>query len=305
MHAIAFEHGGGPEVLENIELPNPIPTAHDLLIDVVAVGFNNRERLMRQNGSAHQVTVLGFDVAGTIAAVGRSVRGFKVGDRVISHTSEGDSEQVLGTSQSTVKLPDEISFEQGAAIITPGITAYRIVNLFAPIRSGQTVIVKGASGAVGTLVAQLAVQAGADVIGIASEEHRSTVLNNGALRAIAYDQTNVGTTLANVGDIVINVALDGIGGSEDIAMVKPGGLIVSVAFSIPEADKRFRFTHVHPTDAISDAAALKELLPAFVDQRLSLPVGYTVPFTLSGFQEAHRLLEKRHSGRIVASKKAQ
>lgn len=302
MEAFGFYRPGDPTVFEQVDIVAPTPAPDELLIHTEALGLNNRERMMRQNAPAGPLTVLGFDVAGTIAAVGAHVTGFTIGQRVLSHTIHGDADLVVATADDTASLPDNVSYVEAAALVTPGITAYRTVSTFAHLQSGQTVIVKGAAGGVGHLVVQLARQAGADVIGIAAAAHRDQVLQAGALRFVAYDQTDLAVSLANAGDIVINVALDGVGGAQDAAMVKPGGQLVSVSHQQPQLDKGATFTHIRPASHPTDAATLQALVTLVAAGKLHQVIDTVLPFTLAGIQEGHRRLDEPHNGRIVLSR---
>ena len=285
-----------------VDIPDPIPRPGQFTIAPVAIGLNNRDRLERFSAAANQLTIPGHDVVGRVVDPGTT--SFTPDQLVIAHTNQAYAERVLATPDTAIALPKKLSVAQAAALITPGITAWRIVHRFATIERGQTVIVKGANGGVGALVVQLATAMGADVIGIASARHQEAVIKDGALRAVPYDNTDLLAILANAGDVVINVAMDGIGFAEDVAMTRPGGQLVTVAHGDHRevGAKPVQITRVRPVATPSDAVALAALAPEVADKQLRLQVAEPLPLTLAGLQAGHDLLTKPHEGRIVLVK---
>lgn len=278
MEAFGFEVQHGATTLVARTLPDLTPARDEVVINIQAVGLNNRERMQRRGTIPGEFNVLGSDVAGTIAALGAGATDLTLGQRVLARTAGGDATQTTATLREVVPLPRTLNVERAAAMITPGITAYRAVNVFAELQPGQTVIVKGASGGVGLVILQLAKAKGAKVIGVASAANRDLVLAAGASEFIAYDTDQPSTVLAETGDIVFNAALDGVNGDQDVAMVRTGGQIVSVAHEAPASRKKVRFTHIHPGARPSDAEILSALVPQFADGLLTLPVGTLLPF---------------------------
>ena len=298
MQAFGFTHGGGPEVFEQFELKTPEPTSNQIQIEVQAVGLNNRERMERKLASSGRQVVTGRDVAGVVSQVGIGVTDYTVGQRVLAHTEHGDAQYVVADLDTVTALPDSISFEAGAAMITPGITAYKGLTYFTQIQAGQTIIIKGASGGVGEIAVQLAVASGATVIGIGASRNEARVRALGASEYVAYDQQKPATVLADRGDIVVNVAMNGAGDDDDLAMVKPGGVIVTVSHASVSSSKA-QFVHIRPTSEFSDAQAMQALVALMADSKLTLPVGQTFPLSLDGIVAAYTALEDPHTGRIV------
>lgn len=299
MQAFGLNHPNGPFVSANV--PDLHPHFGQFTLTPLAVGLNNRDRMERLNAPDGHFTIPGHDVAGRVLDPGTT--DFAPGQLVIAHTSQAYAEQVLATPDTAVALPPALPLPKAAALVTTGITAWRIVHRFATIQPGQTVIVKGANGGVGALVVQLATALGADVIGIAAARHQEAVVEAGALRAVPYDNADLVAVLANAGDVVINVAMDGIGFAEDAAMTRPGGQLVTVAHVAGRAgDKKIQVVHVHPADTPSDAVALAALAPAVADGSLRLHVAEPLPFTLAGIEQGHELLGQPHEGRLVLVK---
>lgn len=301
MKAFGYDHHGSPDVFQEYDVPEPSPSANQLLVRTIAVGLNNRERSERAGGfgAVTSPTIPGRDVVGEVTKVGKNIDDFVEGDLVLTHTEHGYAEFVLAESDATVEVPDGITPTRAAGIITPGLTAYKTVKYFANVQPGQTVIVKGASGGVGSLAVQIATDLGANVIGVASSHNEDFVTSIGASRFVAYDQSDPATVLADQGDVVINSAMNGAGTDDDIKMVKPNGTIASVAHDSPSTDKPLKFVHVHPTNDMTDREALQAVIDLMKDGKLTVNIGYTLSFSRDGFVKGHQLLEEKHDGRVI------
>lgn len=301
MKVIGFDHAGGPAVFEERTVPTPNPASHELLIKTIAIGLNNRERAERAGefGPVHGFTVTGRDVVGTVEAVGTNIANFKAGDIVATHTENGYAQYVLATPDTTIHLPTGIVASTAAALITPGITAYKAVTAFAHVQAGQTVVVKGAAGGVGALVVQIAADLGAHVIGIANSRNETYVNSIGANEFFAYDHTNSVSQLTDRADVVINAAMNGAGSADDVKMIKTGGTIATVAHNTPATDKQITVNHIHPTTQPSDATALEAIMKLLNAGKLTVKIGKQLPFTPAGFTEANEILESSHDGRVV------
>ncbi|MEO6182165.1 MAG: NADPH:quinone reductase, partial [Verrucomicrobiota bacterium] len=175
MKSIRVHQFGGPEVLTLEDICIPQPAANQILVRVRAIGVNPVETYIRA-GTYPILPALpytpGKDAAGVIESVGNGVKSIRVGDRVyISGTSTGSyAEFALCEVDDVHSLPENISFAQGAAINTPYATAYRALFQRAKALAGETVLVHGASGGVGTAATQMARAAGLIVFGTAGTE---------------------------------------------------------------------------------------------------------------------------------------
>jgi NADPH2:quinone reductase len=174
MKAIRVHKFGGPEVLQLEEVPEPIPGPNEVLIRTHAIGVNPVETYLR-SGSNPKLPLPytpGKDCAGTVVALGDSVRHFKYGNRVYtSDTVTGSyAEMVLCEASDVHLLPDKISFGQGAALNVPFATAYRALFQRAHAVAGEFVLIHGASGGVGTAAVQLAKAAGLKIIATAGTQ---------------------------------------------------------------------------------------------------------------------------------------
>ena len=242
MQAILAREFGGPEVLKLEDLPDPSAGQGQVRVRVHAIGVNPYETYMRAGAYAIKPDLPytpGADAAGVIDQIGAGVQGWTKGDRVyISGTAAGKAQgayaqYVLCLPEQLHRLPDRVSFTQGAGLFVPYVTAWRALFGRANTRAGDAVLIHGASGGVGVAATQFAVAAGATVIGTAgTDEGLAVVRAQGA--AHAFNHKNAGyldeVTKATGGrgpDVILemlaNVNLD-----HDLTVVAPGGRIVVI-----------------------------------------------------------------------------
>lgn len=175
MKAIVVREFGEPEVMKIEELPTPVSSGSQVLVQIEAVGVNPVDTYLRTGIHAHAPKLPytpGKDAAGIVESVGDSVTKFKPGDRVYTADSLTGTyaEYALCEEKQLGALPDNVSFEQGAGIWTPYATAFRALFQKADAKAGETVLIHGASGGVGIGAIQWAKNAGLTVIGTASSE---------------------------------------------------------------------------------------------------------------------------------------
>ncbi|PAK87245.1 NADP-dependent oxidoreductase [Lentilactobacillus parakefiri] len=307
MKAFGYDHNGASDVFEEYDVPTPTISDDQILIQTKAFNLNNFEKSMRAGeykATTRQV-IPGRDVAGVVAKLGADVTGFQIGDRVVAYGHGAYAEYPYATAARTVKIPEGVSFAEAAGIVTPGITAYKAVYYFGEVKAGQTVVVCGASGGVGSLAAQLAINLGATVIGIGASKNEAYVKSLGVDEYVSYNKQDPGLVLANRADVVINSALNGADSDSDARIVKEKGIITTVGGDEPLSNKQFQFKPIMPTKAISDAEALTALLKLMADKKLLIRIGYQLPFTVAGVIQGHELLSKKHDGRIIVTTDAE
>ncbi len=186
MKAIIVREFGSPDVLKIEETADLVPGEGEILVRIKAIGVNPVDTYLRTGNHAHAPKLPytpGKDAAGVVEAVGGGVTEFAVGDRVYTAgTLTGTyAEYCLCRENQLGRLPDNASFESGAAIWTPYATAYRALFQKAKITTGEKVLIHGASGGVGIAAVQWAKHAGASVFGTASSaEGRRLAKENGA-----------------------------------------------------------------------------------------------------------------------------
>jgi len=186
MKAIVVHEYGGPEVMKFEDVPTPEPGPGQVLVKVEAAGVNPVDTYMRTGNHAHAPQVPytpGKDAAGVVEKAGEGVTKFNAGDRVYTAGSVSGTyaEFSLCEEKHLGRLPDNLSFEEGAGIWTPYATAYRALFEKAGANAGETVLIHGASGGVGVAAIQWAKHAGLKVIGSASsDEGKKLVMEEGA-----------------------------------------------------------------------------------------------------------------------------
>jgi NADPH2:quinone reductase len=185
MKAVRVHQFGEPSVMKLEEVPDPKPAAGQVVVRISAIGINPVETYIRKGiyGPREFPFTPGSDAAGIVEALGPGVTKFKPGERVYIYGSltGAYAEKALCKESQVYRLPERSSFSQGAAIGVPYGTAYRALFIRGGARAGETVLIHGASGGVGTAATQLARARGLTVIGTGgSEEGKKLVRENGA-----------------------------------------------------------------------------------------------------------------------------
>ena len=196
MKAIRVHQFGGPEVLKLEEVPTPKPGEGQVLLRVRAVGVNPYDTYMRAGTYAIKPALPytpGSDAAGTIEAIGNGVSKVKPGDRVYTQMVTGAyAEYALALEGQVHRLPDNVSFEQGAGVWVPYGTAYHAIHHFAKACAGETVLVHGASGGVGTASVQIARAMGMTVFGTAGSDKGLEVVRREGAHQV-FNHTKAGS----------------------------------------------------------------------------------------------------------------
>lgn len=240
MKAMIIKGFGGPDVFEQRELPTPTPEANEVLVRVYASSINPVDYKIRQAGSWAGVkppAVIGYDVSGVIAAIGVGVRDFKVGDEVF-YTPEipgrGGSfaEYHVAEESIVAHKPRNLSHVEAASIPLAGGTAYDALITRAQLRIGETVLIQGGSGGVGSLAVQIARAAGAYVFATCSGKNVEITKQIGAHRVIDYTTEDFAAVIMKeTGGAGVNVVLDTVGGEtivNSIPVTSTNGRIVSI-----------------------------------------------------------------------------
>ncbi len=238
MKAIQVHAFGGPEVLKLEEIPAPTAGPGQLVVRVRAVGVNPVETYVRRGiyGPRTFPYTPGTDAAGEVESVGPGVAGLKPGDRVYTSGSVTGTyaEMALVPEAQAHRLPDSVSFGQGAALNVPYATAYRALLFRARITAAETVLIHGASGGVGVGATQIARAAGLIVVGTAgSEKGRQLVLDQGAHHAFnhhspGYLDSAVAAATGGKGFDVIIEMLANENLDKDLGALAGGGRVVVV-----------------------------------------------------------------------------
>jgi NADPH2:quinone reductase len=192
MKRIRVYECGKPEVMVLEEAPDPKPEVGQVMVQIHAVGVNPVDTYIRAGGQGYSPNLPytpGSDAAGIVAAIGAGVTGIAVGDRVYcaGTLSGAYAEKAVCTQTQVHRLPEQVSFAQGAAVPIPYATAYRALFQRANAKPGEMVLVHGASGGVGLAAIQIARAAGMTVIGTAGTERaHQLVLEQGAYQVFDH-----------------------------------------------------------------------------------------------------------------------
>lgn len=236
MRAVQINEFGGPEVLELVELPDPEPAEGTVVVEVERAGMNFADTHQRHNdylAKAELPLTPGVEISGT-AADGRRVAAMLV--------NGGYAERVAVPEAALVPIPDEVSFDQAAAILVQGLTAWALLRVSASVEAGEAVVVEAAAGGTGTLAVQLAKSIGARVIGLASsDEKRSLVEQLGADATVDSRADDLSAALleANHGKQV-DVVLQMSGGEafdQQLSVLAPFGRMVSFGIASREPNQ--------------------------------------------------------------------
>lgn len=284
MRALVADPTASPP-LSLADVPEPAPGPGELLLDMEAASVNRGE--IRTAAKQPPGTVIGWDVAGTVAALGQGVTTFDVGERVVALSPDGGSfaERLVVPAEWTAPLPSACDFVPAATLPVAGVTAAGILRL-ARAHAGDRVLVTGAAGGVGQFTLQLALQARATVTGQAASEERAAAVRATGAEALVHpgDGSPV--------DGQFDVVLDGIGGpmlGPLLAATAPNGRVVVYGNSA-DAESTFRvetfyskgvtiygfrvFTSVPPDQVVKDMAALADQVASGT---LSIKVQATAP----------------------------
>lgn len=242
MRAVVITKHGDPSVLQVQERPDPPPPGPgQLQIEVRAAGVNFADHLARVGmyPDAPKVpSVVGYEVAGTITAVGHGVDPDRVGRRVFGGTRFGGYAEVVNvTASDAVALPDTLSFEQGAAIPVNYSTAWAGLHGYGSLRAGERVLIHAAAGGVGIAAIQFAKAAGAEIHGTASPGKHKMLAEFGVDRAIDYRRDDWWKGLEPY-----DMVLDALGGTSlrrSYDLLRPGGRLVGYGVSaMQQGEKR-------------------------------------------------------------------
>jgi NADPH:quinone reductase-like Zn-dependent oxidoreductase len=239
MRAVVLTGTGGPEVLQVQERPDPVVGPGEVRIAVRAAGINFADTMARVGlypDAPKTPCVLGYEVAGEIETVGEGVGDHKVGDRVIAGTRfGGQAELVTVAADQALPLPDQLSFEQGAAFPVNYGTAYAALIVMGGMREGDRVLIHAAAGGVGISATQLARNAGAEIFGTASPAKHDAIRAQGVKHAIDYRNQDfeaevMGITNGEGVDVIID-ALGPTSFRKDYRLLRSGGRMVMYGLS--------------------------------------------------------------------------
>lgn len=250
MFAMVLNRVGGPEVFEYQQVPTPQPAPGEVLIKIACAGINpadwkDRQGHLQQYYPYQFPYIVGFDAAGIVEKVGAGVSEYKVGDRVITCSDHGQgrwgtyAEYVATSLAKVARLPNSISFAQGATIPISGLTAWQSIFVFGELQAGQSILIHGAAGGVGSFALQFAKAAGAKIAATCSAHNIEFVKSLGADLVIDYRSEDIQQAVQKWAPGGVDVVLDAVSCGTlptAFAMLRKGGILVSVPTLVGDGD---------------------------------------------------------------------
>jgi NADPH:quinone reductase-like Zn-dependent oxidoreductase len=299
--AVRFDEYGGIEVLKVVDVPRPVPGAGQLLVQVKAAGINPgeakiREGLLDARWPATFPSGEGSDLAGIVAEIGPGVSGVSVGDEVIGWTDNraSQAEYVVVEAQHLTPKPSGVPWEVAGALFVAGATAYAAVRAVS-LTEGDTVVVSGAAGGVGSLAVQLARRPDATVIGLASQANFQWLAGHGVI-PVAYGDGVAHRIRLAAGKV--DAFIDTFG-ADYVQLALELGVEASRIDTIANFEAVARYgVKGDGNGAGASASVLAELAGLIAAGELEVPIAATFP--LDQVQDAYRQLATGHIlGKIV------
>jgi NADPH:quinone reductase-like Zn-dependent oxidoreductase len=300
--AVRFDEYGDIDVLKVVEVDRPVPGPGQVLVAVKAASINPGEANIRK-GLLHAMWPATFpsgegsDLAGIVAEVGPAVTRFAPGDEVLGFvdTRSSQAEFVVAEAGNLVPRPPSVPWDVAGSLFVVGTTAYAAVRAVGA-GPGDTVVVSAAAGGVGTVTVQLAVAAGATVIGLASADHHDWLAAHGVIPVVHGD--GVADRITEVAKGHVDAFIDLFGDGYVAMAVKLGVAPDRIDTVIDRAAAKEYGVKNEGSAFAATADVLAELVGLIVEGRLEIPIAKTYPLTQ--VREAFRDLEQRHTlGKIV------
>ncbi len=309
---------GGPEQMVWEALPDLLPAGGQVLVDVYASGVNFAETRMRAGNYSGQPLpfVMGMEGAGVVVQVANDVTDFKPGDRVFGRARGTHAEQVLFDSDHLMHLPENLSFEEGAAIPVGWLTAWHALHTVAQISSGQRVLVEAVGGSVGSAALQIAKQQGCWVAGSASRDSKleparaqgADLLINYKTQSIAElinaatDNQGVNVSLMTIGTATSQELMDSMGMDGKVVMFgSTGGRDITFNLNIGVNNIQLLSMSISSSPRFMPetmASFRKYALPLFASGQFTPVVDTVLP--LAEVVKSHQMIDDRnHYGKII------
>ena len=341
MNAIVlYEHGGPEKLVYKTDFPQPSVGTDEVLINVKATGVNRVDLLVR--GGYPGITISmphipGGDIAGTIAQIGSNVKGFLVGERVVTwpliacgtcalceqgrenlclhwkyfglHRHGGYAEYVAVPATSLIKLPAAVSSEEATTLGVAGLTAYHAIKSVGELKAGETFMIWGGSGGVGTIAVQLAKMIGATVIAtVGKNEKRDMVKNLGADHIFNHYEDDVQSEVMKLFPVGVDMIIDYVGPAtfpKSFAMLKKGGrMLLCGILTGRETNFSIHQTYLRHLSVkglyLGTKKEMEELVNLAAQRKIKPLVGKIFP--LEEAAKAQEMMTKgEHIGKLVLS----
>ncbi|MCM6762291.1 NADP-dependent oxidoreductase [Rathayibacter sp. ZW T2_19] len=302
MKAVRFHEVGGPEVLEYGEIEQPVPGAGQVRLRVAASAFSAADAGMRAGFLPIPIRlphIPGYDVSGTIDAIGEGVDGLAVGAPVVAflpmERDGGAAEYVLAPAVAVVAAPVSIPLADAAALPSVALTAWQALFDDGRLEAGSSVLIVGAGGVVGKYAIRLAKRAGVRVLATASPRSIDAVRAAGADRIIEHTTTDVLSALDEQVDVLLNLApLDPERFAALVAAVRDGGAVVSTTAFLATPEDEGRGVRAATVFVLPNRERLTELVSLVDAGELTVEVTRRIPL-----EELPALHAEAAAGRIA------
>ncbi|WP_314064078.1 NADP-dependent oxidoreductase [uncultured Vagococcus sp.] len=302
MNAFGFNSYGPPTVLEILRVPQPELKANQVLLKNLGFGLNPYDAALRAGDHLADRTlnfpfIPGSDAVGQVIQIGSEVDNQLLNQVVIAHPfSGGYGEELVISAKKIISKPVSMSLAEAAGFSTVATIAYHALITTAQIKKGETLIIQGASGSVGSLAAQIAKANGLYVIGVGNSRNRQMMRELGIDEVVAYDQEDVAQVLAKRGDVVLDASLQGRASHVGLRVLNDGGryLFLNQAPDLANA------VTLLPIVYGKDLPALSYLCNLYSNGQLKLPETISHKATLENLIAGHQaLLTKKERGKLV------
>ncbi|RUQ09236.1 NADP-dependent oxidoreductase [Curtobacterium sp. HSID17257] len=285
MRAVRFHEVGGPEVLRTEDVERPEPGTGEVLVQVAASAYNAADNGMRGGFLPIPVQlphVPGYDVSGTVAALGEGVEGLAVGDAVVGflpmERDGGAAEYVVTPAEALAAAPTSVPLVDAAALPSVALTAWQALFDEGRLEAGQRVLINGAGGVVGKYAIQLAVRAGVHVVATASPRSADAVRAAGAQQVVDHTTTDVLAALDQQVDVLLNLApIEPERFRALVAAVRDGGAVVSTTAFMATPDDESRGVRAATVFVLPDRQRLAELVALVDAGQLTVEVTRRIP----------------------------
>jgi synaptic vesicle membrane protein VAT-1 len=246
MRAVVITQHGGPEVLRVEGRPDPAVGPGQVRVAVQAAGINFAD-LMARSGiypdAPPPPSVIGYEVAGEVESVGAGVEGLAAGDRVVAGTRFGGYSELVTVDQGQVlPLPDEMTFEEGAALVVNYATAYAGLVVMGGLREGERMLIQAAAGGVGIAALQIGSAIGAEIFGTASASKHDAIRAQGCRHPIDYHSVDFADEVMRITDGEgVDVVMDAIGPTsfrKSYRILRQGGRLIMFGLAEVQSGER-------------------------------------------------------------------
>jgi NADPH:quinone reductase-like Zn-dependent oxidoreductase len=306
MKAIVIHEYGGPEVLKYEDVPRPEPKEDQVLVRVIAAGVNPVDGMIRSGMFAKYEKaafpmIPGDDIAGVVEKVGSKITKFKPSDPVFAYiglkNGGGYAEYALATEREAAPKPKSLTYVEAAAVPIVALTAWQALIDTAKLSAGQTVLIHGASGGVGSFAIQIAKARGANVIATASTANQDLLKQLGADVAIDYTKTKFEDVAKDVDVVIDSIGKDTL--ARSYGVVKKGGFVVTLVARIDQAELDKHGVQGASLSVEPNSNELAEI-GKLIDEKKRLSVIVSQTFPLSEARKAQEQVATGHTrGKIV------